>query len=66
MMDDGDFIVVHDYESWFKAGRDMGWIGDVFCYVHGVPDLTPKEVQLIESADGDPDVICVFAARVGD
>lgn len=65
-MDDYGFMVCTDFESWLKLGRDMGYIDDTFCWVHGEPKLTDEEQSMVDSADGDLDIICVTVARVGD
>jgi hypothetical protein len=51
------------FDDWLSVGLKKGWVGEPWCYVHGLPTLTDEEVAEV-AEEGDLDAICLFVMRV--
>jgi hypothetical protein len=51
------------WAEWMLEGYDNGWLGTPFCYVHGGPELTDEEEQILNETE-DMDALCITVARL--
>jgi hypothetical protein len=49
-----------DINEWLQYGKDHGFCGEVFCYSHGMPEMSEEEEQFLEE-DGE---VCISLVRL--